>query len=123
MAQSDSPIPLICIGRTRGLSLELEQSVAPHFTYPAIIDFPNYSPDNIGILLATLNPSPAGIVVGGGLTVAIQQEVEKVVQEHNAAGRYDLKLVCIPVGIREKFGAEGVIEWIKEALGKEFDVE
>jgi hypothetical protein len=73
-------------------------------------------------LLNTLNPYPAGVLVGGGLTMEIQQEVEKVVQEHNAAGRYNLKFLCIPVGIKERVGPAEAPEWLKDTLAKEFGV-
>jgi hypothetical protein len=73
-------------------------------------------------MLNTLNPYPAGIIVGGGLSLEVQQEVEKVVQDHNAAGRYNLEFVSIPLGIREQVGAAGLFEWVKDALGKKFGV-
>ncbi len=122
MSQANSPIPLIFVGRMREIASDLAQSLAPHFICPAIIDFTNYNPNSVRVLLATLNPYPAGILVGGGLSLEVQQEVERVVQEHNKAGRYGLKLACIPVGTREKSGVEGVKKAAKEALGREFGV-
>ncbi len=41
-------------------------------------------------------------------------------QEHNAAGRHILKFVCIPLGIRDRLGPDEVLEYIKDALAKEF---
>ncbi len=120
MAQTPSPIPLLCIGRLREVGETLEQSLAPHYTFPGIIDFANYSPQTVRVLLATLNPYPAGVFVGGGISREVQQEVEKAVQEHNAAGRHILKFVCIPLGIRDRLGPDEVLEYIKDALAKEF---
>lgn len=117
-----SSIALLCIGRLRSIALQLEQSLSPKFHYPAIIDAENYSPSNVRTLLNTLSPTPAGIMVGGGLTLEIQEEVEKVVKEFNEANGARLKLVCIPVGIRAQVGAKGLLTWLKEALGKEFGV-
>jgi hypothetical protein len=44
MAQNPSPIPLICVARLRERAIGQEQDLAPHFTYPGIVDFDNYSP-------------------------------------------------------------------------------
>jgi hypothetical protein len=83
----------------------LEPDLFRHFRFPAIIDFDSYSPQTVHVLLNTLNPYSAGVLVGGGLSVDVQQEVENVVQKHNMAELYKLKLVCIPLGIREQVGA------------------
>ncbi len=120
MAQTPSPIPLISIGRLRDVSAKLGQSLTPQFTFSGIIDFDNYSPQTGRVLLSTLNPYPAGVIVGGGISREVQLEVENVVKEHNAAGRYNLKFVCIPMGIRDRLEPAEVHEWIKDALSKEF---
>jgi hypothetical protein len=124
MSNSPTPIPLLCIGRTRELAILQGQSLAPNFSYAAIIDQPHYCVENVHILLETLNPSPAGIVVGGGLSVEVQQEVTAIVADKNEKAGYgpQLKLVCIPIGIREKHGAEGLMKWLKDVLSETYGV-
>lgn len=100
MATNPLPIPLLCIGRLRETAISIEQSVTPHFKFTGIIDMDTSNSEAVRLLLKTLNPYPAGVVVGGGISLEVQQEVEKMVREHNEAGRFDLKLVCIPVGLR-----------------------
>jgi len=97
IAQNSLPLPLICVGRLRELAISLEQSLAPHFY-------------------------PVGVFVGGGVSVEVQQEVEKVVLEHNVARLYDLKFVGVTVGIRERAGPAGALEWVKDVLCKDFGV-
>lgn len=92
IAQNSLPLPLICVGRLRELAISLEQSLAPYFTFPGVIDLDNFSPQTLRGLLNTLNPYPVGVFVGGGVSVEVQQEVEKVVLEHNVAKLYDLKI-------------------------------
>ncbi len=122
MAQNSPPLPLICIGRLRKVAESQEQLVAPHFSYTGIIDLENFSSPTLRVLLASLNPYPVGVLVGGGVSVDVQDEVEKVVQEHQAAGRYDLKFVRIPIGLRERVGANEANHWLRDALGKAFGV-
>jgi hypothetical protein len=97
-----------------------KKSLSHNFKFSSIIDAENYSPQNVTVQLRTLNPRPAGILVGGGFSTEVEQEVEKILQEYQ--GRDGLKLVCIPVGIREKLGADSLLVWVKEALAKEFGV-
>jgi hypothetical protein len=122
---ADQLIPLLIIARTRPIACQQGADLAPHFAYTAILDLPQYSPSNVELLLSTLNPSPKGVVVGGGVSVDLQQEVIAVVERENAkrAEGETLKLVVIPVGIRERVGAEGLMRWLKEALGEKFGVE
>jgi hypothetical protein len=58
-----------------------------------------------------LNPSPNGVVVGGGVSVELQTEVETIVREVNEVKEEEekLKFVCISVGIKEKVGAEDLM--------------
>lgn len=122
MAQKPLPLPLICVGRLRKVAEQQDRLVAPHFAYPGIIDLENFSSETLRVLLASLNPYPAGVLVGGGVSVEVQDEVEKVVEEHRAAGRYDLKLVRITIGLRERVGATEADQWLKDAWGKVFGV-
>jgi len=48
--------------------------------------------------------------------------VENVVEEHQAGGGFDLKFVRVPVGLRERVGAAGADQWLRDALGKAFGV-
>ncbi|KAK5011687.1 hypothetical protein LTR28_008626, partial [Elasticomyces elasticus] len=120
MAQTPSPVPLLAIGRFRKVAVEHGHSIAPHSTFPGIIDVDSYTPQTVRVLLATLNPYPAGVIVGGAISLEVQQEVERVVQEHNAEGCYKVKLVCIPMGLRDRVGPAGLLEWLKDALAKTF---
>ena len=122
MSQELAPRPLICVGRLRDMAINLEQSLAPHFRFAAIVDLDNYSAQAVRILLATLNLYPAGVFVGGGVSLEIQQEVEQIVLAHNASKPYSLKLVSVPVGIRDRVGPEEYVDWIRNALSKEFDL-
>lgn len=99
-----------------------EQLIAPHFAHTSIIDLENLSPQTLRVLLASLNPHAVGVLVGGGVSVDVQDEVEKVVREHQAAGRYDLKFVRIAIGLRERVGADEANQWLRDALGKPFGV-
>ena len=121
---TSTPIPLLIVGRTRPIALQQSASLAPHFTYTAILDQEHYSPSNVRFSLEILSPTPLGIVVGGGLNVEVQEEVKKLVEELNSGVEEGkrLKLVCIPVGIREKVGAEGLLKWLKDELAGEFGV-
>ena len=118
------PIPLLIIARTRPIALQQSASLSPHFTYTAILDQEHYSTSSVRLSLETLSPTPLGIVVGGGLDVEVQKEVRALVKEWNSEKeeREKLKLVCIPVGIREKVGAEGLLKWLKDELAGEFGV-
>lgn len=48
--------------------------------------------------------------------------MENVVEEHQAGGGFDLKFVRVPVGLRERVGAAGADQWLRDALGKAFGV-
>lgn len=117
------PIPLVCVGRFRSMALKLLQGIQPHFAFPAIIDFENYSPQNVRLLLATLNPLPAGVVVGGGFSPEQQKEIADIVKEHNASAGEQLRFLAAPQGTMERVGPEGLMLWWKEALSQEYGVD
>jgi hypothetical protein len=73
-------IPLLIIGRTRPIAVQQGESLAPHFTYTAVIDLPHYTVENLQLVLETLNPTPKGILLGGGVSVEVQQEVKAFVR-------------------------------------------
>lgn len=61
--------------------------------------------------------------MGGGVSIEVQQKVDAIVQEENEKSEGEkLKLLTIPVEIKEKVGPEGLMEWLKEALAEEFGV-
>jgi hypothetical protein len=62
--------------------------------------------------------------VGGGVSVEVQQEVEAIVKELNQSmrGGQRLRFICIPVEIKEKLGAEGLMMWLKYVLSEEFGI-
>jgi hypothetical protein len=121
---SRQSIPLLIIGRTRPIAVQQGENLAPHFTYTAVIDLPRYTVENLRLVLETLNPTPKGVLVGGGVSVEVQQEVEAFVKERNESkGEGErLHFICIPVGIKEKLGAEGLMVWLKDALSGEFGI-
>jgi hypothetical protein len=98
------------------------ESLAPHFTYTAVIDLPHSTVENLLLALVALNLNPKGVLVGGGLSVDVQHEVYAIVKELNEPKREGERLhfICIPVGIKEKKGPEGLMVWPKDALSKEF---
>jgi hypothetical protein len=112
---SQQPIHLLTIARTRPLAIEQSENLAPNFTYAAVIDFPHYSPDNLQLILNTLNPSPKGVVVGGGVSIEVQQEVEQIVKLRNESREKGekLKLVCIPLVTKEKVGVDDFIRVLR----------
>ena len=122
MSQPSPPIPLLCIGRHRDLAIKMASGLSPHFSYPAIVDFENYSPQTVRALLATLNPEPAGVIIGGGFSLEQQQKIKQVVDEHNAAGKYQLKYFSVPIGLIEREGPMGLMKWVKNALSEGFGV-
>lgn len=123
MSQHSTPIPLLCIGRHRDLAIKMAAGLSPNFYYPAIVDFESYSPQTVRALLATLNPEPAGVIIGGGFSLEQQQEIKQVVDEHNAApGKYQLKYFSVPIGTIERDGPAGLMKWVKDALGEGFGV-
>ena len=123
MSQHSTPIPLLCIGRHRDLAIKMAAGLSPNFYYPAIVDFESYSPQTVRALLATLNPEPAGVIIGGGFSLEQQREIKQVVDEHNAApGKYQLKYFSVPIGTIERDGPAGLMKWVKDALGEGFGV-
>jgi hypothetical protein len=121
---SRQSIPLLIIARTRPIAVQQGESLAPHFTYTAVIDLPHYTVENLRLVLETLNPTPKGVLVGGGVSVEVQQEVEAIVKELNQLLREGERLhfICIPVGTKEKLGAEGLMVWLRDALSEEFGI-
>ncbi|KAF2434092.1 hypothetical protein EJ08DRAFT_676437 [Tothia fuscella] len=130
--KTTTPIPLLCIASLRSTALTFAKLLSPQFTLPAILDSPNYSPQNITLLLSTLNPGPVGVIVGGGLTAEIQEEVRRVVEEFNRKGREEeggekgreVKVICVPVddGEGERLGMKEQLEWCKRSSGELFGV-
>ena len=123
MSQTSTPIHLVCVGRHRELAEKLEVQLRPHFAYPALLDFDNYSAQNLLTLLATLNPRPSGVIVGGGFDRETQIEVKRIVNEHNEAGRYSLKFTSVPLGYVETHGPAALLAWVKKALAEAYGVE
>ena len=121
---SRQSIPLLIVGRTRPIAVQQGKSLAPRFTYTAVIDLPHYTVENLRLVLETLNPTPKGVLVGGGVSVEVQQEVEAIVKELNRSMTEGERLhfICIPVGIKEKLGPEGLMVWLKDALSEEFGI-
>ena len=84
----------------------------------------HYTVENLRLVLETFCPTPKGVLVGGGVSVAAHHGVNAIVKELNESKREGERLhfICIPVGIKEKLGAEGLIVWLREALSEEFGI-
>ena len=90
--------------------------------YAAILN--SYTKDALLTLIEALNPSPRGIVVGGGFQPEDAQAVEQTVEEWAANNdeRKKMKVVAVPPGTLERRGPAGVVSLIQDELGKVFDV-
>lgn len=64
-----------------------------------------------------------GVFVGGGVSVGVQDEVERAVGEHRERGGYGVKFVRMEVGLRDRLGWEGADGWVREELGRVFGVD
>lgn len=119
-----SPIPLICFGAHRELALKLEKSLSPHVHYAAIItDFANF--EVLTTLLNTLNPTPKGVIIGGGMNDDGANEVRRIVAGWNK-GRdeeVDIPVMRVPVGTFQAGGPESLVKWIRDELGRVYGVE
>ena len=122
MVQSSAPVQLLVISKTRELVHSLASSLEGRFVFPAIVDVDMYSLENVRAVLKAMNPTPAGMFIGGGITAEAQEDVKKVAEEFNKTNQTNVKIITVPVGIREKLGPEGHFRWIKDTLGKEFGV-
>ncbi|MCJ1250570.1 hypothetical protein MMC30_007798 [Trapelia coarctata] len=124
MASPSTPIPLICFGAHRDLAQRMEQSLTPRFAYPAIVtSFGDLSV--LTTLLNTLNPTPRGVIVGGGMKEDGVEEVQRIVAEWNEARPEgaEIPVVKVPAGTFEAGGPAGLVKWIREELGRVYKVE
>jgi len=128
MPSRQHPIPLICFGRPLPLALKMESTLAPHFSYSAIIT--NFtSPLQLTTLLDTLNPPVKGIVVGGGYTAETAIEVHAIVDEwvkgksDGWGERDEVKIISVPRGTLESIGLEGLEGFLKRELAAAFEIE
>lgn len=117
---SSASTPVLVIGRLREVALSMAEKMSPQFSFPGIIDAANYSPEAVRTVLTALNPTPAGVMVGGGVSEEIQNEVKKVVEDFNSTGQHRVKYLAVPVGIRDQVGPEGHVSVVKDILSKEF---
>lgn len=119
MASPSSLIPLICFGAHRELAQKMEQALSPHFAYPAIVT--NFSDLSVlTTLLDTLNPTPGGVIIGGGMKEDGVEEVQRIVAEWNKARPEGagIPVVKVPAGTFEAGGPAGLVKWIQEELAK-----
>ena len=118
-------IPLICLGRHLPVALALEESLAPHFHYPAILTSSANLSSTLPILLDSLNPTPRGVTLGGGFDEEVVREVEEIVKAWQARREVgaEVKVLRVPAGTLEREGVEGLKRWVRAELGKVFGVE
>ena len=124
MANETSPIPLICFAVHRDRAEKMEKSLSSHFAYPAIVtDFGNLSV--LSTLLDTLNPTPRGVIIGGGMNDDGVEEVQRMVAEWNQARAESAQIpvVKVPAGTLEAGGPAGLVKWVKEELARVYKVE
>ncbi|MCJ1382567.1 hypothetical protein MMC17_005680 [Xylographa soralifera] len=124
MTATSSPIPLICFGRHRDLGQKMERILQPHFNYTAIMtDYKD--PAALLALLENLNPTPRGVIIGGGFDGEMVHEVKDVVAAWTQ-GREDaekIPVITVPPGTFEAGGPPALAKWIKGELARVFEVE
>ncbi|MCJ1292798.1 hypothetical protein MMC34_004351 [Xylographa carneopallida] len=124
MAVTTTSIPLICFGRHRDLGQKMEKTLQPHFNYAAILtDYEN--PAAVLALLENLNPSPRGVIIGGGFDGEMVRQVKAVVEAWTK-GREDadqIPVMSVPPGTFEAGGPPALVKWIKDELARVFTVE
>lgn len=122
MSKGQSSVPFLCVGRLKEVSLSVEKALSPQIAFNAIIDLASFSPEAVRSVLKSLNPTPAGVLVGGGVTSEVQQEVEKAVQEFNETANASVKYIATPIGLREEIGPEGHLQYFKDKISQEVGV-
>lgn len=102
----------------------MEKTLHPQFSYTAIVtDFKN--PAVLQALLENLNPSPRGVIIGGGFNGEMVREVSDVVEAWTT-GRKDVEkipVMSVPPGTLEAGGPPALANWVKGELARVFDVE
>ncbi|MCJ1284229.1 hypothetical protein MMC26_003560 [Xylographa opegraphella] len=124
MTAASSPNPLICFGRHRDLGQKMERILQPHFHYAAIMT--DYK-DSTALLavLESLNPTPRGVIIGGGFDGGMVREVKDVVEAW-IQGREDVEkmpVISVPPGTVEAGGPPALAKWIKDELVRVYGVE
>ncbi|MCJ1438169.1 hypothetical protein MMC27_007556 [Xylographa pallens] len=124
MTTNSSAIPLICFGRHRDLGQKMERALQPHFNYTAIVtDYKD--PAVLLALLENLNPSPRGVIIGGGFDGAMVREVQDAVEAWTG-GHEDIEkipVMSVPPGTFEAGGPPALVKWIKGELARVFEVQ
>lgn len=70
------PVRLLCVGRGKEIALAFERTLAPHVSFASIITMAEYSPQALQTVMRALNPAPAGVIVGGGISVEAQSQAK-----------------------------------------------
>ncbi|MCJ1397987.1 hypothetical protein MMC11_001183 [Xylographa trunciseda] len=123
MTTAASPIPLICFGRHRELGQKMEKTLQPHFSYSAIVT--NYKdPAVLLALLDNLNPSPRGVIIGGGFNGDVVRGVGDAVEAWTRSheGVEMIPVMSVPAGTFEAGGPPALAGWIKGELARVFEV-
>ena len=124
MTATSSPIPLICFGRHRDLGLKMEKTLQPHFNYAAIVtDYKD--PAALLALLENLNPSPRGVIIGGGFDGGMVRKVQEVVEAWTKGHEDSEKIpvMSVPPGTFEAGGPPALVKWIKGELARVYEVQ
>ncbi|KIY03648.1 uncharacterized protein Z520_00339 [Fonsecaea multimorphosa CBS 102226] len=120
------PHRLLCLGAHHDMALKLQQKLAPHFTYCAILTKiepkRTYSLDNFSLLLDALYPPPEGVIVGGGFSDEDGEQMRRLVEGRVDENGNPIKFVKVPSGTLEEKGPEGLVGTIRELLAGAFGV-
>jgi hypothetical protein len=123
----NEPHRLLCLGAHYDMALKLQQKIAPHFTYCAILTKidpkKTYSLENFELMLDAIYPAPEGVIVGGGFTEDEGEQMRQIVASRKDETGQPMKFVKVPSGTLEQSGPEGLVDTIRELLGDAFDVE
>ncbi|KIW23595.1 uncharacterized protein PV07_11782 [Cladophialophora immunda] len=125
----NEPHRLLCLGAHYDMALRLQQKLAPHFTYCAILTKVEpkrtYSLDHFELLLDALYPPPEGVIVGGGFSDEEGEELRRRVEARRdrVEDGEPVRFVKVPAGTLERAGPEGLVATIMGLLGEAFNVE
>jgi hypothetical protein len=116
-----SAIPLIAFGARRQFAESVSEAIAPTFTFTAVVSEwiigSDESKNTLKTLIKHLHPPPAGIIVGGGFDDNQKEEIRAIAQEHG------LRFVRVPYMYMKDHSPEETLQWCRNALLKEFEVE
>lgn len=121
----DNPHPktFISVGRTRPVIISMTNALRPQLTFPAVLDLEDYTPSAVRLLLKTVNPRPEGVIVGGGVSEEVQDEVERTVRDWERESGERVAVVRVPLNMKDREGPEATLRVVKEEIRRVCGVE